>query len=244
MFDLSNKLIVITGRSRGNGKGIADGLLEFGAEIIVVDIKFDSELNKNFIKIKGDITNSLTIDRVLKKINNSKKELVLINNAGISAPSNKRPYPLENWNKTILINLTTPFLWIESFIGPMTNKMGGSIINITSLAAEKGFPNNPAYVASKGGLKMLTKAFSKDLGKFNIRLNNVGPGYFKTHMTLKSYENPELREKRQNHMLLNRWGEPKDLIGICAYLSSSLSSYVTGQDFYVDGGWLANGLND
>ena len=239
MYDLSKKLIVITGAGRGNGRGIADGLIKLGAEIIIVDKIFEGEVNEAFIKIKGDVTSQSTIDKVLNYVNVSKKEIVLINNAGISIPSNQTSYPLENWNKTILINLTTPFIWIESFIEIMKNKKAGSIINITSLAAEKGFPNNPAYVASKGGLKMLTKAFARDLGEYNIRLNNVGPGYIKTKMTNMSYKNKELKKKREQHMILKRWGYPEDLVGICAFISSEYSSYITGQNLIIDGGWTA-----
>ena len=242
MFDLSNKLIIVTGAARGNGKGIADGLYDFGAEIIAVDLNFDKNQKTNHINISGDICDKTTIDKVIEICNNKEKDLVLINNAGISIPSEKNHFPIESWNKTMLINLTAPYLWIEAFSKIMIQRNKGSVINITSLSSERGFPNNPAYVASKGGLKMLTKAYAKDLGEFNIRLNNVGPGYFKTEMTKKSYENTLLRKNRTNHTLIKRWGNPNDLVGICAYLSSELSGYVTGQDFYIDGGWLANGL--
>lgn len=244
MYNLSDKLIIVTGAAKGNGKGIADGLYKYGAQIIAVDLFFDKNSNKNYTNILGDICDQSTISKVLEVCDQSTKDIVLINNAGISIPSEDRPFPIENWNKTILVNLTAPYLWIEALSKIMIQRNKGSIINITSLSSERGFPNNPAYVASKGGLKMLTKAYAKDLGEFNIRLNNVGPGYFKTEMTKKSYENSSLREKRTNHTLLKRWGDPKDLVGICAYLSSELSSYVTGQDFYIDGGWLANGLNN
>ena len=122
-------------------------------------------------------------------------------------------------------------------------KTGGSIINITSLNAELAFPNNPAYVAFKGGLKQLTKALALDLGQYNIRVNNIGPGYMKTDMTKKSWLNPKLRKARTSRILLNRWGEKEDIVGPCIFLASDASKYVTGHDLYVDGGWLANGLS-
>ena len=105
-----------------------------------------------------------------------------------------------------------------------------------------GFPKNPAYVASKGGLKMLTKSLAKDLGKYGIRVNNLGPGYFVTNMTKNSYKNKKLKLAREKHTLLGRWGKISDLVGPCVFLSSDASEYVTGQDLYVDGGWTANGL--
>jgi hypothetical protein len=133
------------------------------------------------------------------------------------------------------------FLLSQAVVRHMMKK-GGSIINITSLGAETGFSNNPAYMASKGGLKLLTKAFAKDWAKYNIRVNNIGPGYIRTDMTRKSYADPELKRKRDERIMLNRWGKPDDLGGAAVFLASDASLYITGQDIYVDGGWLANGV--
>ena len=120
-------------------------------------------------------------------------------------------------------------------------KLGnGSIINITSINAELGFPRNPAYNASKGGLKMLGKAFAKDWSKFGIRVNYISPGYIKTEMTSKRFANKKTRLERQNQTLVGRWGEPDDLLGPCIVLVSNASKYMTGQDLYVDGGLIIN----
>ena len=119
-------------------------------------------------------------------------------------------------------------------------KTGGSMINITSLNSELGFPNNPAYVSMKGGLKQLTKSLAIDLGEFNIRVNNLGPGYIKTNMTTGSWKNRKI--EIEDRTILGRWGEPEDLLGAVIFLLSSASNYITGQDIYVDGGYLAKGL--
>ena len=124
----------------------------------------------------------------------------------------------------------------------MKKRKSGSIINITSINAELGFPRNPSYVASKGGLKMLGKALAKDWGKYGIRVNNLGPGYIKTEMSSKTFSNKKLREQRAMHTMLGRWGEKDDLVGPCVFLASDASKYVTGQDLYVDGGWIANSI--
>ena len=121
-------------------------------------------------------------------------------------------------------------------------KSGGSIINITSLAAEQGFPNNVAYVSSKGGLKQLTKAMAIDLAKKNIRVNSIGPGYVKTKMTEKSYSNSKKKLERVEKSILNRWGEPNDLIGIVIFLATKSSSFVTGTNIIVDGGLSIKGI--
>ena len=89
---------------------------------------------------------------------------------------------------------------------------------------------------------MLGKALAKDWGKFGIRINNLGPGYIKTDMTSKTFSNKKLREERAMHTMLGRWGEKDDLVGPCIFLASDASRYVTGQDLYVDGGWIANSI--
>ena len=111
------------------------------------------------------------------------------------------------------------------------------------------FPNNPAYPATKGGLKMLTKSFAYELGKHNIRVNNIGPGYFKTEFHKQdgrlqklNWEDRAILKERSDKTLLGRWGEPDDISGLAVFLCSDCSSYITGQDIYVDGGWLTKGL--
>ena len=121
---------------------------------------------------------------------------------------------------------------------------GGSIINITSLAAEQGFPDNVAYVASKGGLKQLTKAMAVDLATKNIRVNSVGPGYVKTKMTEKSWLDKKKKKNRSDRIILNRWANPKDIANACLFLGSNLADYINGQEIYVDGGWLSKGLKN
>ena len=122
----------------------------------------------------------------------------------------------------------------------MMMKKSGVIINITSINAEFAFPNNPAYIYTKGGLKQLTKSLAVDLGKYNIRVNNVGPGYIKTNMTKQGWK--KNRKQIEDRTILGRWGEPEDLVGTIVFLLSSASSYITGQDIYVDGGYLTKGL--
>jgi len=121
-------------------------------------------------------------------------------------------------------------------------KSGGSIINITSIGSVVGFPGNPGYVASKGGLRMMTKALAVDYGQAGIRVNAIAPGYIETAMTAGSFADPELHEQRRRHTCLGRWGSVSDMVGAAIFLASDASSYVTGQDLIVDGGWTAKGL--
>ena len=121
-------------------------------------------------------------------------------------------------------------------------EISGTIINISSIGGYKGFPNNPAYTASKAALSNLTKSMAIDLGKFNIRVNNLVPGYTKTPMNKKSLLNKKEFKNRASRTMLGRWGETKEFIGPTLFLASEMSSYVTGSDLVVDGGWLGKGF--
>ena len=183
------------------------------------------------------------IKNLLKKIKKKTIIDILINNAGFSSSNFFLKYSLADWKKTLEINLTTPFM-ISQLVSRKFMTSGGSIINITSLAAEQGFPDNVAYVASKGGLKQLTKAMAIDLADKNIRVNSIGPGYVRTKMTEKSWLNKKKKKNRSDRIILNRWANPKDIANACLFLGSNLADYINGQEIYVDGGWLSKGLKN
>jgi len=241
LFNLSKSVAIVTGAAKGNGHAIAHGLANAGAVVVGVDTCF-SKQSDAITQLTGDVSSQKAIDVVKEFLASIDfTHLVLVNNAGVTFPQ-VGEYPLDRWNLTLEVNLTAPFRWIEAFREIFCEKASGSIINITSLGAERAFPNNPAYIASKGGLKMLSKYYAKALGPHGVRVNNVGPGYIVTEMTRKSYEDEKTRRARENHTFLGRWGQSSDLVGTCIFLAAPASSYVTGQDIYVDGGWTANGL--
>ncbi len=248
-FSLKNKVAVVTGAGRGNGFAIAKALFNAGATIYMTDLLKEElrasaqSLGQKRVKwIVADLSNNRQIQKLVRALEKKERHIdILVNNAGISLSEPSEIYGEENWDKTLSVNLKAPFLLSQAIVRRLM-KADGSIINITSIGAEQGFSNNPAYVASKGGLKQLTKALAKDWAKYNIRVNNLGPGFMRTSMTSKSYANPELKKKRDQRIMLDRWGESEDLGGAAVFLASDASLYVTGQDIYVDGGWLANGL--
>jgi len=248
LFSIKNKVIIITGGGGGIGKAIAHAMAKRQALVYCFDIKFQKnivkELAQNLFQIEVDITKISSVQKACEKIFNIHGKIdVLINNAGVSIPCNESNiYPNDSWVKTLNINLTGSFICSQVILEYMKKEKDGSIINITSLNAELAFPNNPAYVASKGGLKMLGKALANDWGKHGIRINNLGPGYIKTDMTKASFNNKSAKKEREMRTMLNRWGEVDDLIGPIIFLASDASRYITGQDIYVDGGWLSKGL--
>jgi len=246
LFSIKNKIIIITGTSKGIGSHLAINLAKESAIVYGLSRTSHMKTNtqKNLHLLKCDITNKKSLQQIYHDIFNKHGRIdVLINNAGITMPKkNLMFYPTKYWLKTLDTNLTAAFHCGQEVIKYMIKNKSGSIINITSINAELAFPNNPAYVASKGGMKMLGKALARDWGKFGIRVNNLGPGYFITEMNKKSYQNTKKRKLRENKTMLCKWGKLDQLLGPILFLASDASSYVTGQDIYVDGGWTANGL--
>ena len=201
----------------------------------------DLRLPVNFLL--GDVTDGQVMDEALSRaVRHSEGTVHLINNAGITRP--EFPQSDSAWQSTIDINLTAPFRWSREFGERRVAEefRDGSIVFIGSLATERGFPRNPSYQASKAGVLGLTRAFACDLGPFGIRVNCVSPGYIRTAMTDGSYRDPALNLERARHTVIGRWGESEDVAHAVAFLCDPASTYITGINLPVDGGWLAKGL--
>lgn len=226
---MSGKIVAITGASGGIGSALVRGFQESGADVVSIGRREDD--------IFADL--SMGADWAIGQLLRDKGRIdVLINCAGVSLSG----YDNNSWDKAIWVNLRSVFSLCRGAAMAMADGDGGSIINITSIGAHVGFPNNPAYQASKSGLRGLTRALAVDFGSRGVRVNNVCPGYVRTRMTEGSFGDPELKSNRDKHIVLGRWGRPEDLVGACVFLASDASSYVTGTDIVVDGGWLAKGL--
>tara|TARA_Y100001936_G_scaffold85603_2_gene83943 strand:+ start:5202 stop:5948 length:747 start_codon:yes stop_codon:yes gene_type:complete len=244
-FSIENKIIIITGGSRGIGFYLATELSKQGAIVYALSrtLPKNNKKDANLNFIKCDITNKKKFQLICRNIIKKNSRIdVLVNNAGISSPSNSEIYDEKDWLKTIQTNLTSSFTCSQIVLPYMKKQKQGSIINVTSINSILAFPNNPAYIASKGGTRMLTKSLAKDWGKYGIRVNNLAPGYFITDMNKKTYSNKKTRVSRAEKTMLKRWGKLSDLLGPCLFLASDASEYVTGTDLFVDGGWISNGL--
>jgi NAD(P)-dependent dehydrogenase (short-subunit alcohol dehydrogenase family) len=241
IFDVRDKVVIVTGANQGNGLKISEGLVQLHAKVIRIDKSFDTNIGSDDIVF--DLGEIDKIGELIKVVSNKYGQIDgLVNNAGISVSSIDAYNDNEAYYKTLDINLHAPFRLCAEVCKIMATRGIGSIINITSLGAKLGFPNNPSYQISKSALQQLTKAISYDWGKEGIRANNICPGYIKTKMTEKSFNDIQMNKKRLDRMLIKRWGEPSDLIGPVVFLLSNASSYMTGSDLIVDGGWLSGGL--
>jgi NAD(P)-dependent dehydrogenase (short-subunit alcohol dehydrogenase family) len=251
IFSLEGRAAIVTGAARGNGRAIAGALARAGAHVLLVDelaaelAGTEESLRAERLSVKahcGDLTREGEPAAIVTAAVDAFSRLdILVNNAGVTLGHELLGYPDEFWKRTHDVNLKAPFDLARMAVPAMQAHGSGSIINITSLNAELGFPGNPAYVAFKGALKQLTKALAVDLGP-GIRVNAIGPGYFRTDMTRESWGDEKMRKERASRTILKRWGDPDDLAGAVIFLASDASAYVTGIDLYVDGGWLAKGL--
>jgi gluconate 5-dehydrogenase len=249
LFDLTGKIALITGSSRGIGFGIARGLGQAGATIILNGRNAErlnravSTLSSEGLKVYGysfDVSDSNQVDQ---KISTIEREVgpvdILVNNAGI-----QRRGPLETieesvWREVIETNLTAVFLMSKRVVKGMIDRRSGKIINICSLMSEISRPTIAPYSASKGGVKMLTKAMAVEWAKYNIQVNGIGPGFIVTEMNKVLLEDQKFDAMVRSRTPAGRWGEPSDLGGAAIFLASRASDYITGQIIYVEGGLLS-----
>ena len=245
LFSIKNKNVVITGAGRGLGFEIANFYHNNGAKVFAIDKVFNKNfLNKEIIRIKCDFFKKKKTINTIKKILKKTHVDILINCAAITIPNSiKFSKLLSNWEKTINLNLNIPYVFCYLIGNDMIKrKIKGHIINFSSIGGKTGFPNNHSYGPSKSGLSQLSKSLANDWSKYGININTIVPGYFATEMNKDSWSNKSKKKERSKKTLLNRWGNPSEIIGPVVFLTSEASSYVTGAEIVVDGGWLAKGL--
>lgn len=242
--EMAGKIAIVTGASRGLGATIAEGLCHAGMIVYGVGRSITSTISHNdFIYHSCDVLDKDGLADIFKIVEREHVSLsCLVNVAGITMPNEQNIMNDDAFDKTLAVNLKATYWLAQMAFNAMKQNQRGSIVNITSISGLMGFPNNPSYAASKGGLEALTRALAVDFGKYNVRVNNIAPGYFMTDMTAQSYADEAMQQKRTERTILARWGNPKELIGPTLFLASEQSSYVTGTTLVVDGGWTAKGL--
>jgi gluconate 5-dehydrogenase len=250
IFNVSGKIALVTGSTGDLGFAFARGLAENGAKVILNGRNQEKlaqkvrTLHEEGLNVEGspfDVTSSEQVNSAIQKIEQGTGPIdILVNNAGITLRAPLEDFNDDDWQMVIQTNLTGPYLVAKAVARYMIRRKRGKIINIGSVQSEVGRPTIAPYTASKGGIKLLTRGMAIDWAKYNIQVNGIGPGYFKTEMTKPLYENPEFDTWLCNRTPSSRWGDPEELIGALLFLSSDASSYVNGHMLYVDGGLLSS----
>ena len=244
---LENKTAIITGATRGIGRGIAIEFAKHGANVaftynssVDAALALEQELNNLGVKARGYQSNAAEFDRAQELAKEVLTEFgridVLINNAGITKDNLLLRISEEDFDQVIKVNLKSVFNLTKAVIRPMMKQRAGSIINMSSVVGLKGNAGQANYAASKAGIIGFSKSVALELGSRNIRSNVIAPGFIETEMTAKLDE--AIVQGWRDGIPLKRGGTPEDIANACVFLASDLSSYITGQTLSVDGGML------
>lgn len=244
---LVGKIVIITGASRGIGKGIAEIFAKHGANVAFTYSssaeaanELENQLNALKIKAKGYKSNAANFEEAQELVKNVLNDFgsidVLINNAGITKDNLLMRMSEEDFDKVLEVNLKSVFNMSKAILRPMLKQRSGSIINISSVVGVKGNAGQANYSASKAGIIGFSKSMALELGSRNIRVNAIAPGFIETEMTAKLDE--KIVAGWRDAIPLKRGGTPEDIANACIFLASDLSAYITGQVLQVDGGML------
>jgi NAD(P)-dependent dehydrogenase (short-subunit alcohol dehydrogenase family) len=248
LFNLSGRVAIVTGGSRGLGLEMAEGLAEAGAALMLCARREEwltpalAELRGRGFKVEGmtcDVANPAHVQAVVDKTISVYGRLdILVNNAGVTWAAEAEDLPLDKWQKVIDTNLTGAFLFSQAAAREMLKVQYGRIINVASIAGMIASVNGPhyaAYAASKAGLMGLTRELAASWGRKGIRVNAIAPGYFHSRLAdgAIALVEPELKATSP----LGRVGSEGELKGVVVFLAADASNYMTGQSLVVDGGW-------
>ena len=241
MNDLKEKNIIVTGATGGIGNSIIKKLYDAGANILATGTKNEKleELKKKFENIQTFQFDISQTDKLENFIEDATKQLggkldCIINNAGITQDNLAIRMTIEEWKRVIDINLTSTFLISKFAIKKMLKNKKGKIINITSVVGHTGNLGQTNYTASKAGIVAMSKSLAIEYAKKNININCISPGFIKTNMTEKISD--DMKSTLLSRIPMNRLGTGEDVSNTVVFLSSELSSYITGETIHVNGG--------
>ena len=248
LFDLNGKYALVTGGTRGLGYGMAEGLAESGASVVIVGssetaLSTADKMQQAGLKVKGliwDLSDCSLLpnlmDKALEMMDGRIDILVTAAGKQIRHPSTD--FPLNDWDAVLTVNLTSVFALNQLAGREMIASGGGKIINVASLLSFFGGITVPAYAASKGGIAQLTKALSNEWAGKNIQVNAIAPGYMATDMNAALLSDEGRNKEITARIPAGRWGTADDMKGIAVFLASDASAYLTGAVIPVDGGYM------
>lgn len=249
LFSLEGQVALVTGASRGIGKGIAVGLAGAGANLALVArsestlIETQQEIQAIGVQAKifpCDLSQTEVISDLVTAVNASYGRIdILVNNAGTTHRDSAVDFPEERWDDVVRVNLKSVWLLSQQVGRSMIQRGSGKIINIASLLSFSGGIRTPAYAASKGGIAQLTKALANEWASKGVNVNAIAPGYIKTDMTSAIMNDPVRVAEFMDRIPAGKFGTPDDMAGAAVFLASEAASYIHGHILTVDGGWMA-----
>ena len=250
LFNLNDRVILITGAAGGLGQAMAVGLAEYGAQIALADLRLENindilaqidNLGKKAAAYKVDITDRNNITEMVEKVHKDFGRIdVLINSAGVNNRKRIEDYTEQEWDNIVDINLKGTFLCCQAVGKIMLNQGKGKIINMASVSSTLGHPHHGPYAASKGGVALLTKVMAVEWAKRGINVNAIAPAYVRTSLTADYLSKGDNYKRISDTIPMGRLGEPEDIVGAAVYLASDASNFVTGHLLTVDGGRCAD----
>ncbi|MDR3372144.1 MAG: SDR family oxidoreductase [Ancalomicrobiaceae bacterium] len=246
LFDLTNRIALVTGSSRGIGLALARGLAAAGAHVVLnARTKDLLEAARHALAEEGltvsayafDVTNSGEVAAAVEAIERDIGPIdILINNAGMQFRTPLADFPEERWHQLFSVNVDSVFFVGQAVARRMIPRGKGKIVNVCSVQSELARPNIAPYTATKGAVKNLTKGMCTDWAKYGLQINGLAPGYFKTELNAALVADAAFSGWLENRTPAGRWGDVEELVGAAIFLSSDASSFVNGHILYVDGG--------
>ena len=246
-FDLTGRRALVTGGGSGLGFAIARGLARAGAAVTINGrnrAKLDAaaatlvaEEGTAASVVVFDVTDAAAVARGIAAVERDGAIDILVNNAAVNQRGPLDQFTDEQWKALMAANLDGPFFVTRAVVPAMKARRRGKIINICSIASDLGRPNIVPYAASKGGVRMLTRSLAVELAPFNIQVNGITPGFFRTEMNAALVADREFSAWVERRTPAGRWGEPPEVAGAAVFLASAAADYVTGHLLAVDGGF-------
>jgi 2-deoxy-D-gluconate 3-dehydrogenase len=247
LFDLSGKVALVTGASRGLGAGMALALAGAGADVALHASERPAAATESAVSATGvrartfvaNLADASAAKTLVPEVVAAFGRLdILVNNAGMTRRKPAAVYPDDWWDEVIAVNLSSVFRLSRAAGAHMLERGGGKIINIASLLSFQGGITVPAYAAAKGGVAQVTKALANEWASKGINVNAIAPGYMDTDNTQALKEDPVRSRQILERIPAGRWGRPDDLAGAVVFLAARASDYVNGHVLVVDGGWM------